>query len=417
MQYKGVQKPLVEIANELGVDAIVEGSVLRAEGRIRITANLIEAATEQNLWAESYERDLRDVLALQSEVAQAIAQEIRVATTPEEQTRLAAAPAVDPESYNLYLLGRHYFNRQLNIEPDLIQAIGYFDQALEVDSKYAPAYAGLASAYALLGRWHVRAPEEAWPKMKMAAERAVALDDELSQAHASLAIVKQYYDWDWTRAEGEFKRALDINPNDADAHSEYSQFLSKMKRPDEAIAQAEKAVELDPRNLVMQLRLAEVFGHAKRYEEAIQQTENVLDLNPDYDLAHWRLSRIYGYQGKFEQAIASMRIGMALMLEDDLGDEIGFLGYFLGRLGQKEEARTQFEKLDELASKGRYISPVVRSLVYVGIDDKEHALALLAEAYETRDGWMPNLNVMPAFDPLRDDPRFQNLLLRMNLEP
>ncbi len=173
MQYKGIQKPLLEIANELGVDAVVEGSVLRAEGRIRITANLIEAATEQNLWAESYEGDLRDVLALQSEVAQAIAQEIRVATTAEEQTRLAAAPAVDPESYNLYLLGRHYLNRQLDLEPDLIQAIGYFNQALEVDSNYAPAYAGLANAYAYLGRYHIRAPEEAWPKMKIAAERAV----------------------------------------------------------------------------------------------------------------------------------------------------------------------------------------------------------------------------------------------------
>jgi len=330
---------------------------------------------------------------------------------------LAAAPAVDPESYNLYLLGRHYLNRQLDLEPDLIQAIGYFNQALEVDSNYAPAYAGLANAYAFLGWFHIRAPEEAWPKMKTAAERAVALDDELSQAHVSLAMVKTFYDWDWARAEGEFKRALDINPNDADAHSQYSAFLSYMKRHDEAIVQAEKAAELDPRNKSTQLRLVTAFGRARRYEEAIQQAENVLGSNPDYDLAHYWLSNIYGFQGKFEEAIASMQTAMGLMLEDDLGDERGFLGYFLGRLGQKEEARTQLEKLDELASKGRYISPVTRSLVYMGIDDRKQALALLEEAYETRDGWMLSVNVGPAFDPLRDDPRFQDLLRRMNLLP
>jgi len=375
------------------------------------------SSTEQNLWAESYEGDLQDVLALQSEVAQAIAQEIRVAITPEEQTRLAAAPAVDPESYNLYLLGRHYLNRRLDLEPDLIQAIGYFNQALEVDSNYAPAYAGLAHAYAFLGHWHIHAPEEAWPKMRMAAERAVALDDDLSYAHASLAIAKTFYDWDWAGAEGEFKRALDINPNYADAHVEYSEFLSYMKRHDEAIAQAKKAVELDPRNLSMQLRLAWAFGRARRYEEGIQQAEIILDSNPDYDLAHYWLSVTYGAQGKFEEAIASMRTAMALMLEDDLGDEIGYLGNFLGRLGRAEEARKQLEKLDELSANGRYISPYVRSLVYVGIDDKEHALALLEEAYEKRDGWMPMVNFYPFFDPLRDDPRFQDLLRRMNLEP
>ncbi len=190
-----------------------------------------------------------------------------------------------------------------------------------------------------------------------------------------------------------------------------------MKRHDEAMAQAEKAVELDPRNKSTQQRLAEAFGQARRYEEAIQKTKDVLVSNPDYDLAHYWLSNIYGFQGKFEEAIASMQTAMGLMLEDDLGDERGFLGYFLGRLGQKEEAGTQFEKLDELASKGRYISPVARSLVHVGIDDKEQALALLEEAYETRDGWMLSLNVGPAFDPLRDDPRFQDLLRRMKLEP
>jgi len=412
MQYKAALKPLPEIARELGVDAVVEGSVLRVGDRVKITAQLMGTRPERHLWTDDYTRDLRDVLELHSEVARAIAKEIKVTLTPEEEVRLASARQVDPKAHEAYLLGRHYTSTGL--EPDLKRAIEYFERAIEIDSTYALGYTGLAGAYGWLGGAGILSPEDTWPKARAAAEKALGIDEGLAEAHTSLASVKYIYDWDWTGAEREFKRALEINSSSADARTWYADFLMAMGRNDEAIAQIERARELDPQSIIVQMYAGGfILSFAREYAEAIQKVGNIIESNPDHPWGHWILAYSYAGQGRYEEAIAPLRRSMEL-LGDDVNDEIGILGYLYGRLGKKDEALSQLDKLGELIAKGRYVSPLSRCWIYIGLGDKDQAFAWLEKGYERRVGWMPFLNTSFFFDPLRDDPRFQDLLRRMN---
>ncbi len=412
MQYKDTDKVIPEIVKELGVDAVIEGSVLKAGNDVRVTVQLVDGRTDAHLWSENYTGTLTNILALQSEVTLAIAREIEAVLTPEEKRRITRTEPVNPEAHEAYLLGRHYLNKAL--EPDIEVAIEYFERALEIDSTYAIVYAGLAGAYTYFGLADIRSPENTWPNARAAAEKALAIDEGLAEAHTSLAKVKSWFEWDWPGAEREYKRALEINPNSVGAHLWYARFLSAMERHTEAIAQVERALELDPYSFFVKYIRAWALYYAGQKNKAIQLVENAMDSDPDHPFWYWCLANFYAGQGMYEQALTPLKTQIDLM-GDDINDELGILGYLYGRLGRKAEALKQLEALDELAAKGRYVSPVNRSCVYIGLDDKDRAFEWLEKGYERRAGfWMLSLKARFIFDPLRDDPRFGDLLRRMN---
>jgi serine/threonine protein kinase/Flp pilus assembly protein TadD len=412
MRYKKTEKPLPQIARELGVDGIVEGSVLRVGDRVRITAQLIQAEQERHLWAESYERDLRDVLALQGEVARAIAGEIKVRLTPQEQTRLASARPVNPDAHEAYLKARYYWN--LRTEEGLKKGIEYFQQAIEKDPGYALAYAGLADSYSVLGFWNFMAPKEAYPREKAAAFKALEMDETLAEAHTSLGDARFKYDWDWVGAEKEFKRAIELNPSYATAHHWYAGYLSAMGRHNEAIAEAKRAQELDPLSLIINTTGGLVFFYARRYDEAIAQWRSTLELNAGFYPAHLYLGRAYEQQKLYEQAISEYQKALAP------GQGNPALAAHLARgyaaAGKRTEALKIISNLREL-SKRRYVSSYVIAQIYTALGDTSRAFQWLDKAYQDRDTWLDWLKAEPGFDSLRSDPRFQDLLRRMNFPP
>ncbi len=410
MQFRETDKTVPEIALELGVDAVIEGSVYRADNQVRITVQLIAAEPEQHLWSNEYTRELRDVMSLQNEVAQAIAGEIKIAVTPEEELRLSSARAVNPEAYEAYLLGRHYLRRLL--EPEIKRAIEYFEQALAIDSTYAHAYAGIADAYVVLG--DMLLPEDTLPKARAAAEKALAIDEGLAEAHISLALIKIYYDWDWPGAEREFKRALDIYPNSADTRAWYAYFLLCMGRHDDAIAQNNRAWELDSRSMFVNFLKSWILSDVGHYDKAIQAAGNLIDLYPENPWGHWILAYTYADQGLYEEAIIPFRTSMDL-LGDDICEEIGILGYLYGRLGRKAEALKQLGQLDELSAKGKYVTPLARSWIYIGLEDMDMAFVWLEKGYEGHAAFMVQLNLNFFYDSIRSDPRFKALLKKMGL--
>ncbi len=412
MQYKGARKPLPEIARELNVDAVVEGSVQRAGDRVRITAQLIHAPTDKHLWAQSYERDLRDVLALQGEVAQEIAREIKIAVTPAEATRLAKARRANPEAHEAYLKGRYYWNKKS--EQGLNKGIEFFQQAIDLDPAYAPAYAGLADAYNTLANRGYISPKDGWPKARAAARRALALDDSLGEAHASLAFGAFYYDWDWAGAETECRRAVELNPNYATVHHWYSHYLIAMGREAESLAESQRALELDPLDLSIVIHLGWHYYMVRRYDPTLRQLQAALEMDPNFPLAHIHLGFYYEQTGKFDQAIAAFQ--KAINLAPGSTEPLAGLGHAYAVAGRRADARKVLEQLQEF-SKQRYVSAFDIAVIYAGLGDKEQAFAWLDKAYEEHASGFSGLvylAVEPRLDPLRADPRFQALLRRMN---
>jgi TolB-like protein/DNA-binding winged helix-turn-helix (wHTH) protein/Tfp pilus assembly protein PilF len=343
MQYKEGRKPLPEIARELNVDAVVEGSVLRAGEHVRITAQLMRAAPEQHLWSRSYERDLRDILALQREVARAIAQEIKVAVTPEEETRLAGGRPVNPGAYESFLRGRYYLNSMTNDGVEL--AIKYFQRAIEKDPNYALAYARLAEAYCVVGGRGLLPRNEAITRSMAAAEKALEMDPMLGEAHASLAINRYSYDFDWSGAEKAFKRAIELNPNNTNAHYWYSLYLHSLGRSEEGVAVVKQSLELDPLSPRMNRRLGFAYTFARQYDQAIDQYRKALELQPHAIQAHSDLGRAYLQKGMHEQAIAEFQKAV------DLGGWMKHdLGYAYAVTGKREEA---VKTLEELLEQGK----------------------------------------------------------------
>ncbi len=291
MRYKGLHKPLHQIARELNVGAIVEGTMLRSGTRVRITAQLIDASTDRHLWAESYEGEAGDVMAFQDEVATAIANRIRINLTPEERAVLRASQRVDPESHDTYLKGRFLWNQRTPNE--LRKAIEFFNEAIQKDPNYALAYAGLADTYSVLSDHDVLYPSEAYPKAKAAALKALQIDDTLAEAHAALGRIEWGYDWDTARAENEFQRAIQLNYSDSTAHQWYADLLIEGRRADEAIREAKSAFALDPFNVPISLKLGEAYYYAERYDEAIEQGRNTVDLHPSSGDSHQDLAIYY----------------------------------------------------------------------------------------------------------------------------
>ncbi len=304
MQYKDTRKPLREIAHELGVDGIVEGSVLRSGDKVRITAQLIDASSDTHLWAESYERDLKDILALQGEVARTIASAVNVALTPQETERLSGARTVNPQAYEAYLKGTYNW---MKMTPQGIDASrGYFERALEIDPSYAPAYQGLAWYWIVRMQMGLMAPSEARPKARTAALQAIALDDTCAEAHEAMAAV-EWTEWDWAGSEEEWKRTFELNPNSSNAHAYYAHFLAIIGRVDEAVAHSERAIELDPSNALFQAMYSVVLLHDRRYDDALATARAALAIQPDMGVAKTVRQEVYIIKGMREEQLADQR--------------------------------------------------------------------------------------------------------------
>ncbi len=410
MRYKATRTSLPEIARTLKVDAVLEGSVLRSGQRVRITAQLIQATTDRHLWAKTYERDMRDVLALQSEVASAIAEEVKVKLTPQEQTRLASSRPVDREAYEAYLKGRYYWNKRTG--EALKRAIDYFQQAIDKEPSYALAYSGLADSYALLPIYGDSPPKASLARARAAAMKAVQIDGTVAEAHASLGFILPRDGFDWTGAEREFKRALELNPNYATAHDWYgSSYLSYLGRHTEAITETKRAQELDPLSLMVNRDLGLSLYTARRYDEAVEQYRKTLEIDPNFWVAHLYLAKAYVQKGMYEEALAELRQTREVSIEPRAE-----IAYTYAISGKRRQATRVLTELLELA-KGQYVPPYHIAIIYAGLGDNNQAFAWLEKAYEERDVSLLWIKVEPRLDNLRPDPRFAELLRRLRFPP
>ena len=410
MAYKHARKPLPEIARELNVDAVVEGTVLRSGEQVRITAQLILAPADKHLWAESYLGNLRDTLALQKKVASAIAEQIRIEVTPQEQAALKKANAVNPEGYESYLKGRYFWNKRT--AGGLKVALAYFNQAIEEDPKYAQAYAGLADTYALLGDWQyaVMPPKEALPKAKAAAIKALELDSAQGEAHNSLAFVLDGFDWDLDSGGKEFRRAIELSPSYATAHHWYAWHLSLLGRFDEAIVEMRRAEELDPLSLIINADLAELLVLAHSYDESIRQSRKTIEMDANFALAHNQLAQAYLGKHMYDEAVAELR--KAVQLSEGSPTCIANLARAYAASGKKSEALKLLSDLKKRSISSHSNSSEI-AMIYASLGDVDQAMNWLEKGYEDR--FNPGVLLRPGFDPLRSDSRFQELLHRIGL--
>lgn len=412
MHFKNTRLSVPEIAKTLGVDAIVEGSVTREGSHILVHAQLIRGATDEHIWAEEYQREYRSILGLQDEVARSIAGRIERSLTPQGAASLAPPSAVGPEAYEDYLKGRYYFNQRT--EDALNKSITNFRQAIAREPNYALAYCGLADSYALLGFRGSVPSKEALSQAKAAAAKAIALDDTLAEAHASLAFIAETHEWDWATAEREYKRALELNPGDARTHHWYAGYLMYVGRFDEGIAEAKRARDLDPLSLPVNNALAGRLLVAGRVDEALDQVRKTLEMDPHFAPAHQTLGWAYLNQGKQKGAIREFQ--QALQLSQNAGTDFTLdlaFAYAVG--GKREEALRILAKLKQQHERGLVPAGSV-AILYGALGELNQAFAWLEKAYEERDPELTYINVPGRrFEPLRRDPRFKKLLVRMGL--
>jgi TolB-like protein/DNA-binding winged helix-turn-helix (wHTH) protein/Flp pilus assembly protein TadD len=410
MRYKNVGKSIKDIGRELGVHYILEGGVRRAVDRVRVSVRLIQVSDETNLWAETYDRCLADVLQLQAEIARATASEIRLTLTREQQVRLGGGLPVNPVAHDSYLKGRYCWNRRS--EEGLKKAVDYFNRAISSDPKFAAAYSGLADAYSILGAYGALSPKDAFLSSKAAAGRALEIDETLAEAHASLAWASFLFDWDWSVAEKEFERAIELNPNYATAHFWRGVYMTSMGRISEALLEMHRAQELDPLALPIVAIGGWIFVFARQYDQAIEQAEKAIIMDPNYPLAHGYLGMALEHKGMLTEAITEFHKGFTL--SGGLPLYLGFMGHAYAVAGQKHKAEETLHELKRL-SKCRYVSAMELALVYVGLRDTRAAFAWLQKAYDERACLPLFLKMDPAFDSLRSDPRYQQLLSRVGL--
>jgi TolB-like protein/DNA-binding winged helix-turn-helix (wHTH) protein/Flp pilus assembly protein TadD len=410
MAYKRARKPLPQIARELNVDAVVEGTVLRSGDQVRITAQLIEASSDKHLWSQIYEGELRDTLALQNQVARAIADQIRINLNTQEEAALKSVRVVNPQAYESYLKGRYFWNKRT--ADGLKVALAYFNQAVEEDAKYAQPYSGLADTYALLGDWQYAAmtAKEALPKAKAAAIKALELDSLLGEAHNSLAFCLDGFDWDFDSAGKEFRRAMELNPGYATAHHWYAWHLVLLGRYDEAIVEMRKAENLDPLSLIINADLAELLLLAHSYDESIRQSRKTIEMDPNFALAHNQLGQAYLQKHMFDQAIAEIQ--KALQLSPGSPTCMANLARAYAASGKRSEAAKLLNDLKKV-SNPTYSHASEIAVIYAALGDKVQAMTWLEKGYEER--FNPGVLIRPGFDPLRSDPRFQNLVRRIGL--
>ena len=407
MRFKSTRKPLAEIARDLKVDAVVEGTIARSAGRVRVTAQVIQADPENHVWAESYDRQIGDVIALQGELAREIARAIRIKLTWSDQARLATARPVNLEAYELYLKGRYNLNKMSGYSVG--QATEYFSKAIALDGNYAAAYVGLADCYVRQTNLGHLPPSEAYEKAKEATLRALEIDNGLAEAHASLAVIRADYVWDWDGAGSEFQRALEIDPKDVNTHQWRAVLLAKIGRFKEATAEIAIAKELDPLSLPVATSEGEILRYARRYDEAIEELRRAIDLEPSFKFTHAELARIYELKGMFREAASEWsRVGAL-----SGSTEVGPYAAVRDAAGYKHAMQLWLEHLQE-ESKREYVSPIDLVAAYARLGNAGQTLAWLEEAYRQRHPGLSSLKVEPIFDFLRSNPRFQDLLRRMN---
>jgi TolB-like protein/DNA-binding winged helix-turn-helix (wHTH) protein/Tfp pilus assembly protein PilF len=403
MQFKGTKKTLPEIAKELDVDALVEGTVLRSGNRVRIDAQLIRADTDRHLWAQSYERSMSDVVSLQEEVATRVAAEVEASLTSQEKARLTNAAAVNPQAYEDYLKGKYFYVKET--DEGFAKAIEYYQKAIDLDPGFSPAYVGLAEDYGFMAYTRRTAPAEAWDKSEILLAKALELDPNSSLAHVLVGMTKFQYHCDRAGAEKEIQRALQLNPADMDAVDYHSYYLLEVGRTDEAIAEKKKVLEHDPVSVGTSAELGLYLLNAGRYEEAVQQLQKTLELDPNFPPALTRLGLAYEGQQKYEQAV--MWIKKALVVEQVPG-RLGRLGEVYARWGKKEEALDVIEELKRMGQQ-RYVSPNVIALIYARLGQNEKALSYLEKAAKED---VPSLSDS-GFDNLRTNPRFKVVEARL----
>ncbi len=403
--FKSVPENFPEIAKQLGVTNVLEGSVQKAGDRVRVNVQLINATSDAHLWAESYDRKLTDIFAVESEIATTVADTLQAKLTGSEKRAITARPTDNPVAYQDYLKGRYFWNKRTS--DDFQTAISYFNQAVETDPNYALAYAGLADTYVLLPAFTWASPQDAMPKAKAAAQKALELNDMLAEAHASLAMVLRAYDFDYNQAVSEFKRAIELNPNYAPARYWLgTHVLSALGRFDDAVAEVKRALELDPLSLVANVDLGTTHVYARRFDDAIAQLRKSLELDDSFYYAHYEFGIALRCKGQIDAAIAEFE--KARQLNDD-PIVPGLLGHAYAARGRRDEALKLLVQLKGESAR-RYVPPYSVALIYVGLGDKEEALRWLEKDFSDRDGWnIGFINVDPLLDPLRDDPRFRAL--------
>ncbi|HYM39564.1 MAG TPA: tetratricopeptide repeat protein, partial [Thermoplasmata archaeon] len=379
MRYKATTKSIRDVGRELSVGTVLEGSVRRSGNKIRITVQLIDAASDEHLWSEVYDRDLEDVFAIQSEIAQRVARALRVQIRRAEKAGIERKPTEVPEAYALYLQGRVSLN--LRTEPSLRKAIDLFQDALARDSRYALAYTGLADAYAVLALLEFAPPNEAFPKARAAAAKALEVDNRLAEAHTSLGLVRFQYDWDWSGAEAEFRRSLELNPNYPQAHQFFADYLKAMGRFDEAIAEMNRALELDPLSLAISTGLGHVLYLSRQYDRAIDQYGQALRLDPGFVQAHLWFGRPYLQKGMFEEAIAELTQAVTLSRESTVS--LATIGQAYAAAGRTAEARETLQQLLDRAQR-QYVPSYWISLVYAALGERDQAFAWLDKALQER---------------------------------
>jgi len=418
MQYKGAKKGAAQVARELGVDYLLEGSVRRSNQRIRVAAQLIQASDQTHLWAADFDRDLSDVLKFQSDLALAISNKIELTLSPSARTRLAEAPSLNAAAYEAYLQGLHDWD--LRTKPAVERAISEFQHALALDPNYAPAHGALARAYSLAPVVGAMPPMESMPKAREAAQRAISLDPSLAAGHSTLGFVLAHYDFDWPAAEREYLRALDLNPNDAYAHLFYSNsYLSPLGRHAEAISEMQKAVAIDPFSAPVQSFLGRTYIWARQYDKAQAQFRKCAEMFPGFAIDHERLAQLLAFLGRFEDAIDEDTKARLLAGEEEHSalQKEGALRHALATRGSQGywKQLLEFTQLPVNPPEA-YNSPFGTAILYSQLGEKSKALDSLEKAFDQRSLSMTELTIEPSFDPIRPDPRFQTLLRRVGLE-
>jgi TolB-like protein/class 3 adenylate cyclase/Flp pilus assembly protein TadD len=410
MQYKNTGKQMHEIGRELNVSAILEGSIRREEDSVRIVATLVDAETGDNLWGGTYDEAMTHIFGIQRDVATKIAGALKAKISPSEQNRLESKKTENVNAYDLYLRGRYYWNKRL--PDDLKRSISYFQQALSADSTFALAYAGLADAFVVLGDFSILAPRETYLPAKAAAVKAIGIDDGLSEVHTSYAYTLMHYDWDWSRAEEEFKRAIELNPSNSRAHSWYGLLLAVTGRFDESTAQGQLAFQLDPLSPAIRTDAGLAFYFSRRYDEAIAALKGVLQLDPTFVVAYLPLGGSYVQKGMSNEALAAF--SQASMMSRGHPIAVAALGHAYSLSGMKDDAVNMLELLEEKV-KIDYVASYWKAVAHLGVGQNRQTLALLEQALAEHDGSLIFLNVDPVFDSLRSDPRFVALVERMKL--
>jgi TolB-like protein/Tfp pilus assembly protein PilF len=413
MAYRGTHKPLSEIARDLHVSSVVEGTVLRSGNRVRITAELVQTSTDRHLWAETYETEIGDILGLQNRVASAIVKEVSIKLTPEEQQRLTTVRPVLAESYEDYLKGNYYYSNNRSAE-GLAKAIEYFQRAIQADPNNALAYAGLSNCYATIGSSLVGAMPslEAAAKSRAAALKALEIDDNLAEAQVALANVRIKYDWDWEAAEEGFQRAIELKPSYSTAYQRYSLYLMAMGRTRESVALVNRARELDPLSVSTNFSLGWRLYMARQYDKAIVQLLNTIDLDPTLAVAHLILGQAYEEKQLYPQALNELQ--KANLISNKAPLMLAAVGHAYARTGRRADAEVILAQLFE-RSKKENVSPFVIASIYEALGDKEKALDWLDKAYQDRSNALVFLKVDPELDTLRSHPRFKELQRKLNL--